>query len=442
MSTTATRITHVSGNLPGPRSKALFERWEKVEAQCTGYQAAVVWDRGLGCVVTDVDGNVFLDWTSGVLVTNIGHCHPELVKAIQAAAAKLLNNYECLNEPRVEAAEKLVSVMPKHLDKCFFLSAGSEATEGVIRIMKRKSGKFEIVSFHGGFHGRTSAAASAGGLAGPKKGYGPSVPGAIRVPFPYCYRCPFKAKLETCGMLCLDYLDDAVRANTTGSLAGVIVEAYLGAAGFIFAPAGWFPRLEQWLRGKGMLFALDEVQSSYGRTGKFFAMEWEGLEPDLVCIGKGIGSGYPVSAIGARGDVIGALAKGEMSSTHGGNPMAGAAVCAVIDIMHREKLVDNALRMGAVMMKRLLEIQQKCRYVGDVRGQGLVMGVELVKDKETKEPAPDLTQKLIDRAAQNGLLIGSVGVFGNVIRVAPPLVITEAEAHESLDIFEKSLSEL
>jgi len=442
MSTTAARITRVTGPLPGPRSKALFDRWEKVEAQCTGYQAAVVWDHASGCAVTDVDGNVFLDWTSGVLVTNVGHCHPDLVKAIQDAAARLLNNYECLNEPRVEAAEKLVSVMPKHLDKCFFLSTGSETTEGAIRIMKRKSGKFEIISFYGGFHGRTSSAASVGGLAGPKKGYGPSVPGAIRVPFPYCYRCPFQAKPETCDMLCLDYLDDAVRASSTGSLAGVIVEAYLGAAGFVFPPEGWFPRLERWLRDKGLLFALDEVQSSFGRTGKFFAMEWEGIEPDLVCIGKGIGSGYPVSAIGARGDVIGVLGKGEMSSTHGGNPVSGAAVCAVIDIMLREKLADNALRLGPIMKARLLEIMQNCRYVGDVRGLGLVLGVELVKDKSTKEPAPDLTRKLIDRAAQNGLLIGSVGIFGNVIRVAPPLTITETEAHESLDIFEKSLSEL
>ena len=442
MNLTSSRITQVRGQLPGPRSKALFERWEKVEAQCTGYQAAVVWDRASGCVVTDVDGNTFLDWTSGVLVTNVGHCHPDLVKAIQEAAARLLNNYDCLNEPRVEAAEKLVSVMPQHLDRCFFLSTGSEATEGAIRIMKRKTGKFEIVSFYGGFHGRTSSAASAGGLSGPKKGYGPSVPGAIRVPFPYCYRCPFQAKPETCDMLCLDYLDDAVRANSTGSLAGVMVEAYLGAAGFIFAPEGWFPRLERWLRDKGLLFTLDEVQSSFGRTGKFFAMEWERLEPDLVCIGKGIGSGYPVAAIGARSEVIGALGHGEMSSTHGGNPGAGAAVSTVIDIMRREKLVDNALRMGHLMKARLLDMQEKCPYVGDVRGQGLVMGVELVKDKQTREPAPDLTRKLIDLAAQNGLLIGSVGVFGNVIRVAPPLVITEAEAHESLDLFEKSLAEL
>ncbi|MGA3165938.1 MAG: aspartate aminotransferase family protein [Terriglobia bacterium] len=434
------KVTSVTGPLPGPRSKELLTRWARVEAQCAGYQARVAWDHASGVVVTDVDGNTFIDWTSGVLVTNVGHCHPDLVKAVQVAAAKLLNNYECLHPGRVEAAEKLTSVLPPHLDKCFFLTTGSEVVEGAIRIMKRKTGKFEIISFYGGFHGRTSAAAGAGGLPGPKKGYGPTLPGSIRVPFPYCYRCPFHAEPTTCDMLCLDYLEDAVRANSTGSLAGLIVEPYLGAAGFIFPPQGWLKRLEQWLRGRGLLFTLDEVQSSYGRTGKFWAMEWEGLAPDLVAIGKGIGSGVPASAIAARGEVIGTLGPGEMSSTMGGNPLACAAVIAVVEIMQREHLEENALRIGKLMKSRLLEMQEGSPYVGEVRGQGLVMGVELVKDKKTKEPAPDLTCKLIDLAAENGLLIGSVGIFGNVIRVAPPLVISEAEAHESLGIFAKALS--
>jgi len=436
------KVASVKGPLPGPRSKELFTRWARVEAQCAGYQAQVAWDHASGVVVTDADGNTFIDWTSGVLVTNVGHCHPDLVKAVQEVSRKLLNNYECLHESRVEAAEKLISVLPPFLDKCFFLTTGSETTEAALRIMKRKSGKFEIISFYGGFHGRTYAALSAGGLPGPKKGYGPTIPGSIRVPFPYCYRCPFRADPATCDMLCLDYIEDAVRANSTGSLAGLIVEPYQGAAGFIFPPQGWLTRLEQWLRGRGLLFTLDEVQSSFGRTGKFWALEWEALTPDLVCIGKGIGSGVPASAVAARGEVIGVLGPGEMSSTLGGNPLASAAVSAVVDIMRRERLEENALRMGALMKSRLLEMMEKSPYVGDVRGLGLVMGVELVKDKKTKEPAPDLTRKLIDLAADLGLLIGSVGVFGNVIRVAPPLVITEAEAHESLDIFEEAVSRL
>ncbi|HOJ20717.1 MAG TPA: aspartate aminotransferase family protein [Armatimonadota bacterium] len=438
----AKKVACVKGPLPGPRSRELFERWRKAEAQCAGYQAQVVWDHARGVVVTDVDGNTFLDWTSGVLVTNVGHCHPALVQAIQQASEKLLNNYECLNEPRVIAAEKLTSVLPRPLDRCFFLSTGSETVEAAVRIMKRKTGNYEVISFYGGFHGRTYAAAAAGGMPGPKKGYGPTLPGAIRAPYPYCYRCPFKAKPETCGMLCLEFLDDCVRANSTGSLAGLIVEPYQGASGFIFPPEGWLSRLEQWVRSKGLVFTVDEVQASYGRTGKFWAVEWEGVQPDLLCIGKGIGSGLPVSAIAARSEVIGVLGPGEMSSTMGGNPVASACVTAVIDIMLRENLAENARRMGELLGKRLREIQERSPYVGDVRGKGLVFGVELVKDKATKEPAPDLTRKLIDVAAQNGLLIGSVGVFGNVIRVAPPLVINEAELDESLEIFERSLGQL
>ncbi len=436
------QFAHVEGPLPGPRSKELIDRWHKAEAQCTGFQAPVVWESASGVRVIDVDGNRYLDWTSGVLVTNIGHCHPDLVNAVQQASKKLLNNYECPTEARVVAAEKLVSILPSFLDKVFFLSTGSEATEACVRIMKRKSGKFEILSFYGGFHGRTSAAASAGGLAGPKKGYGPTVPGSIRVPFPYCYRCPFGARPESCGKLCLNFMEDAVKANSTGSLAGVIVEPYLGAAGFIFPPEGWLTELQSWLRSHDLLFTLDEVQSSFGRTGKVFAMEWEGLTPDLVSLGKGIGSGVPVSAVASRSDVIGVLASGELSSTNGGNPVASAAVIAVIGVMRREKLAENALRMGEILKPRLLALMEKSPYVGDVRGKGLVFGVELVKDKKTKEPAPELTKKLIHLAAESGLLIGSVGIFGNVIRVAPPLVINELELHETLDIFARALAQL
>ncbi len=436
------KATKVRGPLPGPTSAEWLKRWADVEAQCTGYQAQVVWDHAQGVLVTDVDGNVFIDWTSGVLVTNVGHCHPKLVEAVQKAAARLLNNYECPNTERILAAEQLISLLPAHLDKCFFLSTGSEAIEAAIRIMKRKSGKYEIVSFYGGFHGRTPGAASAGGLSGPKKGYGPSLPGAIRVPYPYCYRCPFKARVETCGMSCLEFLDDSVRANSTGSLAGLLVEPYQGAAGFIFPPEGWLTRLEKWAREKQLIFTLDEVQSSFGRTGKNFAMEWESLTPDLVALGKGLGSGPPVSAIAARGEVISILGRGEMSSTMGGNPLSSAAVIAVANILREEKLAENALRIGGLIKSRLLEIQDRSPYLGDVRGIGLVMGIELVKDKNSKEPAPELTRKLIDLAAQEGLLLGSVGVFGNVIRVAPPLVITEEEAQESLDLFEAALFKL
>jgi len=378
-----------------------------------------------------------------VLVTNVGHCHPHLVRAIQESAAKLLNNYECPSEYRVLAAEKLVDALPDPLDKCFFLTTGSEAVEAAVRIMKRKTGRFEILGFTGGFHGRTYAAASVGGLPGPKRGYGPAMAGVIRAPFPYFYRCPFGSKTEEeCIDKHLEALDDVVRANSCGSLAGIIIEPYQGAAGFIFPPAGYLKRLEDWARAKGVLFTVDEVQSSYGRTGSQWGHTQEGLEPDLMCIGKGIGCGMPVAALAGRGDVFVCLGKGEMSSTVGGNPVASAAVIAILEIMEREHLAENARRMGPVIMGRLRQTQEKSRHLGDVRGRGLVMGLEFVQDKKTKEPAPELIPRIIDRCAQNGLLVGAVGIFGNVIRVAPPLVITEAEAHESCDIMEKVILSL
>ncbi len=436
------KIANVSGPLPGPKSAQLLERWKKVEAETTGFQAPVVWDSAKGVVVNDVDGNRYIDWTSGVLVTNIGHCHPKLVEAVRSAAGKLINNYDCPNETRIRAAEALVAHLPEHLDKCFFLTTGSEATEAAVRIMKRKTGGYEIIGFYGGFHGRTYAGASVGGLPGPKRQYGPCMPGVIRAPYPYPYRSPVGGGDAGLIDYCMTQLDEIIRANSTGALAGLMVEPYLGAAGFIFPPDGYLTQLEAWCRDNNIVFTLDEVQSSYGRTGKMWAMDWENLTPDLVAIGKGIGNGVPTSALAARGDVIDCLGVGEMSSTVGGNPISSAAVLAILDVMDEEKLADNSLKMGEMMMVRLKEIQEKSRYLGDVRGRGLVMGLELVQDKKTKEPAPDLIHKLIVRCAENGLLIGSVGIYGNVIRVAPPLSINEAEAHESLDIMETCLLSL
>jgi 4-aminobutyrate aminotransferase / (S)-3-amino-2-methylpropionate transaminase / 5-aminovalerate transaminase len=299
------------------------------------------------------------------------------------------------------------------------------------------------MGFSGGFHGRTYAAASVGGVPGPKRGYGPPMPGVVRAPFPYFYRCPFGSKTEEeCSQKHIELLDDAVRANSCGSLAGILVETYQGAAGFIFPPQGYLKRLEDWARAKGLLLTIDEVQSSYGRTGAMWGHTLEGIQPDLMCIGKGIGSGFPVAAIAGRDEVFACLGKGEMSSTYGGNPVGSAAVVAVLEIMERENLCENARKMGELIIGRLRQTQEKSKHLGDVRGRGLVMGLEFVKDKKTKEPAPELIRPIIDRCAAAGLLVGSVGIYGNVIRVAPPLVITEAQAHESCDIMEKVLLSL
>lgn len=436
-------IAQVKSPLPGPKGRKLLDKWHRYEADVVGFQAPVVWDHARGSVVTDVDGNTYLDWTCGVLVTNVGHCHPHLVAAAQKATARLLNNYECANVERIEAAERLVKALPKHLDKCFFLSTGSETTEAAARLMKRRTGKFEIISFESGFHGRTTSAAAMGGMPGPKRGYGPSVPGVIRVAYPNPYRDPFGfCKDGPDFRKYFDYLDYIVSANSTGSLAGIIAEPYQGASGFIFPPRGWLKKLELWAHTRGMLVTIDEVQSSYGRTGRMWAIEHEDVKADIITIGKAIGCGVPVSAVAATSDVFSCLAKGEMSSTLGGNPVASAAVTAVLDIYQREPLVENSAKLGAYMLKRFSAMARRCRYLGDVRGMGLVMGLEFVKDKKTREPAPELIKPLIVDAANHGLLIGSVGFWGNVIRVAPPLTMTRSEADESLEIMEGCLGRL
>ncbi len=426
--------------LPGPRGQALLEQWRAHEAQTLTYQAPVVWDHASGVTVTDVDGHQYLDWTSGVLVTNVGHSHPRHVAAVQAAVGRLMNSYDFLTPSRAELAARLVEVAPPHLDRVFMLTTGAEATEAAMRIAKRSTGNFEVVSFHGGFHGRTYGAMSVAGMRSTKRQYGPVMPGVIRVPYAYCYRCPLALRPETCDFACLDLAAGAVDAASTGQLAAAIVEPYQGSAGFVFPPDGYLTRLEAWVRERGMIFILDEVQSSFGRTGKMFALEWEGVRPQIVTVGKGIGSGIPTSAVLAESAVIGALGEGELSSTSGGNPVSCAAALAVLDVLRDEGLAENARRVGAVLKERLLGIQQHCPWLGDVRGRGLALGLEFVEDKATKVPAPALTRRVVNEAARHGLLIGCVGLFGNVVRVAPPLTITEAQAHQSADIFEHVLS--
>jgi 4-aminobutyrate aminotransferase/(S)-3-amino-2-methylpropionate transaminase len=266
--------------------------------------------------------------------------------------------------------------------------------------------------------------------------------GTIQVPYPYCYRCPLSLKPDSCGFACLDLVKAQVNASSTGSLAATIIEPYLGAAGFIFPPDGYLKTLEQWVRDQGMLLILDEVQSSFGRTGKMFASEWDDLKPSIVPMAKGMGSGMPTSAIAMESRVGKCLGQGELSSTCGGNPLSSAAAAAVIDIIREEELVENSRRIGEVMLARFRDIQQHIRVLGDARGRGLVMGLEIVVDQKTKEPSRELTREIILRCARKGLLIGAVGPFGNVIRVAPPLIITEEQAHRSLDIMEDVLMEV
>jgi 4-aminobutyrate aminotransferase len=412
---------------------------QRFEPTCMNWQAPVVWDHGQGAEVWDVDGKHYFDWTSGVLVTNVGHAHPRLAEAIAAQAKRLLNTFDFPTAERLALAQKLIEKTPPHLDKVIFMTTGAEAMDASLRIARKYTRNFEIVAFWGGFHGRSFGPMSVTGLAKIKKHFGPLLPGTILAPYPYCYRCPFDKAHPECDLFCLDFLDKIVDTESAGYLAGLIVEPYQGTSGFVFPPQGYLKKLEEWAKKRGVVFILDEVQSSYGRTGKMWALEHENLKPDVLCLGKGIGSGAPISAVISTGEIFSALSTGEMSSTMGGNPLCCAAALAVLEIMEEERLVEKAAENGEVLMSRLLGLMKKFDFIGDVRGMGLVYGVEFVKNRETKEPAAELAREIVVRCVANGLMCGKLGVYGNVMRVAPPLVITPEQIDRSVAILEKVL---
>jgi 4-aminobutyrate aminotransferase-like enzyme len=405
-------------------------------------QVPVVWDHAEDVWVFDVDGNRYLDLTSGVLVANIGHSHPDHIEAIRGQTGRLLNCYSFPTPERIHLSARLAKILPPNLDRIFLLSTGAEATEAAIRIAKRYSGKHEILGFYGAFHGRTYGPMSVAGNMNTRRKFGPALPGGILAPYAYCYRCIYDKTYPECSFHCIKALDRIVESASSGDLAAVITEPYQGGAGFINPPVGWLSEVATWAHDRGLLLIVDEVQSSFGRTGKMFAIEWEGVKPNMLCIGKGLGSGVPVSALAGEAETFGCMQPGEMSSTTGGNPLASAAALAVIEIMEHEGLAENARAMGAYLLGRLNELKAKYDCVGDARGSGLALGLEIVKDKQTKTPSADLCQRIILEAARYGLMMGRVGLYANVIRVAPPLSIKQPECDLAITVLDRVLSEL
>jgi len=428
--------------LPGPKGEEFLELSRRYEPRSMSEQAPVVWRRAEGVWVEDVDGNRYLDFSSGVLVTNVGHCHPDLIEAVREAAEHMLNCYDFVNPWRVLLAKKLVEITPDGLDKAFILTTGAEAIEAAVKMARRATGNYEVFSFHGAFHGRTLATLSYGGKKSSpgSRGFGPFLPGVIQAPYPYCYRCPFGKERPDCSLTCLEFVDWVYTCEGEGRLCAVLIEPYEGAAGSLIPPAEFVRGLYQWAKEKGALFIDDEVQASFGRTGRMFCFEHFGIVPDLLCLGKGIASGVPCSAVVGAEWVMNSLSPGSLSSTYGGNPLSSRAALASIEIIERERLWENAAKVGKAMMQRLKEWEERHEVVGEARGMGLAIGVEVVRDKRTKEPAPDLAKAIIMEAARRGLvMIAPIGFYGNVLRIAPPLIITEEEAMDGLDRLEDAL---
>lgn len=437
------KIPDIKTELPGPKSLEYLEYSKKYEPRSMSEQVPVVWKRASGVEVEDVDGNKFIDFTSGVLVTNVGHCHPRYVEEMKKQAEELYNCYDFVTPWRAMLAKKLVEITPENLGKAFILTTGSETIEAAIKLARRYKEGYEIISFHGAFHGRTYGGMSVGGKMGVKRGFGPTIPGTIHVPFPYCYRCAWDKTFPECDYWCFQAIDWAVETQSTGEIAALITEPYQGGAGSIIPPPGYLKKVENWCKEHDVLFILDEVQSSFGRTGYMFALEREELRPNLLCLGKGIGSGIPLSALVGESEIMNVLEPGSMSSTYGGNPISSRAGLIAIDIIEKENLVENSARIGQHMLNRFQSIEKECKILGDARGQGLVLGLEIVYDKKSKKPASDLTKKIVTECFHRGLLlIAPIGFYGNVIRIAPPLMISQDLADKGVDILESVLMDI
>ena len=413
-----------------------------ITSMVAGFQPVVV-EEAHGTTVVGADGKEYLDCFSGIAVCNAGHGHPRVLDAAKAQMEKMVHccTYVYYNPRAAELAARLAEVTPGRLQKTFFGNSGAEAVEGAMRLAKQFTGRGGFVCLAMSFHGRTVGTLSITGNQGRKKGGGPYLPGIAFTVAPYCYRCPFKLQYPGCGAACAEHLDYVIKYETSGDAAALIAEPVMGEGGILVPPTEYFEVATEIIRSHGGLFICDEVQSGFGRTGKLFAIEHYGVEPDIMCMAKGIADGFPVSAFTARADIGDAFTPGDHLSTFGGSPVSCAAAIANIAVMEEENLPAKSEARGRYLMDRLKGFQEKCPLVGDVRGKGLMIGLELVKDDE-KIPAVEEAKAVQARCLEEGVLVGVGGVFANVIRLQPPLVITEDEAARAADTVEKTVTEV
>lgn len=435
-------MTMTNYTLPGPKGAGVLALQEQYLSPSISTPMPLVWESASDCIVTDVDGNRFIDFTSGVLVANTGHCHPKIVKAIQEQVGKLINCYDSAHPLRTKFVQKLAELAPEDLKRVLVLSSGSEAIDAALKVARVATGKYEIIAFDGAFHGRTYGAMSVGGMTGTKRGFGPLVPGVLRAPFPDYYRSAPGETAEDVDARCLEALEQVMVTQSSGSVAALITEAYQGGGGSLVPSAAFVQGLRAFCDRHQILMIFDEVQSSFGRTGKMFAFEHFGIVPDIIVLGKGIASGLPTAAVIARRSIMDGLKRGSLSSTYGANPLSCAAGLASIEVIEEEGLVANAASMGRLMMDRLNTMREHHRMVGDVRGMGLAIGMEFVKDKDSKQPDPEAAQHFIRRLLTSGLsVMAPIGRAGNVVRIAPPLTISKELTNEGLDIIERCLQQ-
>ena len=434
------------GTLPGPRAKAAVEADDRLISPSYTRSYPLVAKRGRGIRVEDVDGNEFIDFAAGIAVTSTGHCHPEVVAAIQKQAAELIHisGTDFYNEPLTDLAEKLSAVAPMPGPHRFFYgNSGAEAIECALKLARYHTGRQHIIAFLGAFHGRTMGALSlTASKPQQKRRFSPLVPGVTHVRYPYAYRgCTGGPQEEEAFSLgCARYIEEKLFKTIVPpeEVAAIFVEPIQGEGGYVVAPDNFLRELRGICDRHGILLVVDEVQSGAGRTGRWWAIEHSGVQPDIVCMAKGIASGMPLGVCMSRAEIMDWV-PGSHASTFGGNPVSIAAALATIDILEREA-IDNAAKVGGKMLERLHGWNKTHAMVGDVRGRGLMIGIELVKDKTTREPATSLRNRLETLCFERGLMI--LGCGETSIRLCPPLIVSEEEATVALDILEDCLTQV
>ncbi|MEW6258657.1 MAG: 4-aminobutyrate--2-oxoglutarate transaminase [Thermodesulfobacteriota bacterium] len=400
-----------------------------------------------GAVMIDIEGREYIDFAGGIGVNNVGHCHPKVVQAIQDQAAKFIHTcfHIAMYEPYVDLAAKLNELAPGTFEKMtMFANSGAEAVENAVKIARYATGRPAVICFENGFHGRTLLTMTLTSKVKPYKlGFGPYAPEVYRMPYAYCYRCPFGLSYPSCGTACADYLEDFFISHIAAEqTAAVIAEPIQGEGGFVTPPPEYFPKLQRICTKYGIALIIDEVQTGMGRTGKLFAIDHWGIAPDIITLAKSLGGGLPLSAVTGRAEMMNKPHVGGLGGTYAGNPIACRAALAVLEILIEDKLLETAEELGQKVRAKLMDLQQRYEIIGDVRGKGPMLAMELVKDRRTKQPAADEAKKLVKLCFDRGLVLISCGNFGNVIRTLMPLVITDEQLEKGFAILEESLVEL
>jgi 4-aminobutyrate aminotransferase / (S)-3-amino-2-methylpropionate transaminase / 5-aminovalerate transaminase len=433
-----TKAIELRTAIPGPRSREILDRKDRVVADPLSIFLPVVIESGSGATLTDVDGNTFLDFTGGVGCLNVGHAHPRVVEAISEQAAKFIHTDFTIvpYEVYVTLAERLVATVPiSGQAKAAFFNAGTEAVENAVKFARAHTKRPAVIGFEGGFHGRTLLSLTLTSKTHPyKAGLGPFAPEVYRLPFAQDYRGPSAAEA-------LDALERALVTYVAAeNVAAIVVEPVQGEGGFVVAPPEFLEGIRRICDDNGILLVVDEVQTGFGRTGKMWGVEHYDVEPDLMCIAKSIAGGLPLSAVIGRAEIMDAPGDSAIGGTYVGNPVAQAAALAVLDVFEDEGLLAAANQIGETIRARMLGWHQRWDAVGDVRGLGSMLAIELVHDRESKDPAPELATAVVEAASERGLLLLKSGIYSNCIRVLVPLVISEGELDEALGVWEDALA--